>query len=99
MKVLFESAGIPVGPYVAFDSLSWQHDRDTVLSQIADLEYPLYVKPARGGSSFGISRVTEKAQLIPAVQEAQRFDPKVIVEQGFVGAREIECAVLGDLST
>jgi D-alanine-D-alanine ligase len=54
------------------------------------------VKPARGGSSIGISRVTEPSQLDAAIAEAQRFDPKIVFEQGFVGARELECAVLGN---
>ena len=55
------------------------------------------MKPARGGSSIGIVRVDDPAGLEAAIAEAQRFDPKVVVEQGFVGAREIELAVLEDL--
>ncbi|MDO4784677.1 MAG: D-alanine--D-alanine ligase family protein [Propionibacteriaceae bacterium] len=96
MKVIFESAGLPVWPYVAFDALDWRDERDRVLARIGALSYPLYVKPARGGSSLGISRVADPSGLAEAIAEAQRFDPKVIVEQGFTGAREIECAVLGD---
>lgn len=96
MKVMFESAGLPVWPYVAFDALRWRDERDQVLAEIGALSYPLYVKPSRGGSSLGISRVTGQDGLIEAIAHAQHFDPKVIVEQGFTGAREIECAVLGD---
>jgi D-alanine-D-alanine ligase len=55
----------------------------------------VYVKPARGGSSLGISRVESSADLAAAVEFAQRYDPKVIVEQGFLDARELECGVLG----
>ena len=63
----------------------------------AGLQYPLFVKPARGGSSLGISKVDDVATLERAIELAQRHDPKVIVEQGFVGARELECGVLADL--
>jgi D-alanine-D-alanine ligase len=61
------------------------------------MHYPVFVKPARGGSSLGISRVESSPDLAAAIELAQRYDPKVIVEQGFVGARELECGVLGGL--
>ncbi|MDO5676623.1 MAG: D-alanine--D-alanine ligase family protein [Propionibacteriaceae bacterium] len=96
MKVAFESAGLPVWPYVTASAHRLAHHRDDVLAEVAELEYPLFVKPARGGSSIGIVRVTEPAQLEAAIEEAQRFDPKLVIEQGFVGARELEVAVLGD---
>lgn len=96
MKVAFEAAGLPVWPYVAATAHRLKHHRDEVLAEIDRLTYPLFVKPARGGSSIGISRVAEPAELAAAIEEAQRYDPKVVVEQGFVGARELECAVLGD---
>lgn len=96
MKVAFEAAGLPVYPYVAASALRLQQDRDAVLAEINQLTYPLFVKPARGGSSIGISRVTDPSQLDAAIAEAQKYDPKIVVEQGFVGARELECAVLGN---
>lgn len=95
MKVAFEAAGLPVWPYVAFDAITWRDDRDDVLERIARLDYPLYVKPARGGSSLGIRRITSPDELADAIAFAQIFDPKVVVEQGFTGAREVEVAVLG----
>ncbi|CAL8977773.1 D-alanine--D-alanine ligase [Tessaracoccus sp. O5.2] len=96
MKVAFEAAGLPVWPYVAASAHRLRHHRTAVIAEINErLAYPLYVKPARGGSSLGIVRVTEPAQLDAAIDEAQRFDPKIVVEQGFVGARELEVAVLG----
>lgn len=94
MKIALESAGLPVMPYVAFDELTWRDQTEAIMARIAKLTYPLYVKPARGGSSLGISRVTEPASLLEAITFAQEFDPKVLVEQGADG-REIECAVLG----
>ena len=66
------------------------------LEAVAALHFPVFVKPARGGSSLGISKVDDPAGLEAAIDVAQRYDPKVIVEQGFVGARELECGVLAD---
>ncbi|MHA6524766.1 D-alanine--D-alanine ligase family protein [Tessaracoccus sp. G1721] len=97
MKVAFEAAGLPVWPYVVASGHRLRHDRDAVIREInAKLTYPVFVKPARGGSSLGIARVTGPEGLSAAIDEAQRFDPKIVVEQGFVGARELEVAVLGD---
>ena len=61
------------------------------------MTYPLFVKPARGGSSLGISKVDDPSTLERAIELAHQHDPKVIVEQGIVGARELECGVLADL--
>lgn len=94
MKVVLEAAGLPVGPYVVATARRWRDDRDAVLAEVEKLTYPLYVKPARAGSSIGISRVTSPEGLADAVAAAQIHDPKVIIEQGIEG-REIECAVLG----
>lgn len=99
MKLAFRAAGLPVGPFVAASARRLRYERDEVLAEVARLEYPIFVKPARGGSSIGISRVTASEQLEAAIAEAQRYDPKVVFEQGFVGARELEVAVLGDPGT
>lgn len=96
MKIAFEAAGLPVWPYVVASAHRLRHQRDAVLEEIAALEYPLFVKPARGGSSIGIVRITEPSQLDDAIAQAQQFDAKLVIEQGFVGARELEVAVLGD---
>lgn len=97
MKVAFEAAGLPVWPYVVATAHRLRHHRAEVYAEVAErLAYPLFVKPARGGSSIGISRVTEASQLDAAIVEAQKFDAKIVIEQGFTGARELECAVLGD---
>ncbi len=95
MKRALASAGLAVCPWVTITASDWAHERQRCLDDVAELAYPVYVKPARGGSSMGIVRVTEPDALVAAVEQAARFDPKVIVEEGFVGAREIELAVLG----
>ncbi|WP_245630464.1 D-alanine--D-alanine ligase family protein [Granulicoccus phenolivorans] len=98
MKQVIQDSGLPVGPWTAVLPRQWAEQPDACRARIADLGYPVYVKPARGGSSLGISRVTGPDELDAAIEHAQSYDPRVIVEQGFVGAREIECGVLQDLN-
>jgi hypothetical protein len=68
-------------------------ERKRVLDEIAELGWPVFVKPARGGSSVGITRVSGVADLEPAIEAARRHDPKVLVEAAVEGM-EVECAVL-----
>ena len=97
MKLVLSAAGLPVGPFVAITPAEWARDKVACLEAIAALTFPVFVKPARGGSSMGISKVDTPADLGAAIDLAQQHDPKIIVEQGFVGARELECGVLADL--
>lgn len=94
MKILLESAGIPVSRYVAVTASQWKRDPRAVRAAVAELVLPLYVKPARAGSSLGISRVESLEQLDQAVETAHKFDPKVLIEESIDG-REVECGVLG----
>ncbi|MGI8683170.1 MAG: D-alanine--D-alanine ligase family protein, partial [Mycobacteriales bacterium] len=93
MKVLLAARGLPVGPYAVITDRSWAVDRGRQLAAADALGYPLFVKPARGGSSLGISRVAGSGGLPAAVEEARRHDPKVLIETAVAG-REIECGVL-----
>ncbi len=94
MKLVLSASGLPVGPFVTITPRQWASDRVAALDAVAALDFPVYVKPARGGSSMGISKVDSADGLDAAIAEAQRFDPKVIIEKAFVGARELECGVL-----
>ncbi len=101
-KLLFKQvagrAGIPQVAYLAVLADDWKGDesrRAQLLESAAALGYPSFVKPARLGSSVGISRVTEYAQLASAIDEALQYDPRVIVEAGSPGD-EIEISVLGN---
>ena len=67
-----------------------------MLDEVAELGWPVFVKPARGGSSIGTSRVDSADELEAAIEEARRYDKKVLVEAAIAGA-EIECAVLEGL--
>jgi D-alanine-D-alanine ligase len=87
MKQLLTGAGLPVPAYVVV------REGRSVPAEVADLTWPVFVKPARGGSSIGISRVTDRSGLDAALAEAFRHDPKVLIESGVEG-REIECGVL-----
>ncbi|GAA3114527.1 D-alanine--D-alanine ligase family protein [Streptosporangium carneum] len=93
MKTVLAAAGLPVGPYVVVRDRDWRVDRDRVLKEVQELGWPVFVKPARAGSSQGISKVNDLDELERAVELAREHDPKVLVEAAIVG-REIECAVL-----
>lgn len=103
-KVLLVAAGIPVAPGITLDARSFDKasefktDADAIMAQVSEagLQYPLFVKPSRAGSSFGVTKVEHEgdaAELAAAVYEASRHDWRILVEQG-IDAREIECAVL-----
>ena len=94
MKRLFEAAGIAVSPYVVVPDADWRSDRERVLTEIGELGLPLFVKPARAGSSLGITRVDSFDDLVPAIELAREHDPRIVIEAGVTGAREIECGVL-----
>ncbi|QGF24819.1 D-alanine--D-alanine ligase family protein [Raineyella fluvialis] len=96
MKQVMALSALPIGPWVGIRPADWAADPEACLESISALRFPVYVKPARGGSSVGITRVEDPAGLRDAIAEAQRWDPRVIVEEGVVQAREIECGVLQD---
>jgi D-alanine-D-alanine ligase len=93
-KVVLRAAGLPVLPALTVTAREWYRDPDGVRHRVGDLGFPLFVKPSRAGSSMGISKVHDPSELDAAIEEAHRHDPKALVEQAAVGAREIECGVL-----
>lgn len=93
MKVVFEAAGLAVGPYLSVTDREWTVDPAKVRSRVEDLGFPVFVKPARAGSSMGISKVDSLDALDVAIGEAREHDLKLVIEAGIVG-REIEIAVL-----
>jgi D-alanine-D-alanine ligase len=93
MKIVFAGHGLAVGPYVVITDREWRRDPVASMDAVASLDFPVFVKPARAGSSMGITRVSEPDALRAAIEHAREYDPKVIVEAGIVG-REIECGVL-----
>jgi D-alanine-D-alanine ligase len=102
MNLIFKAKGLPVGPYVVVRERDWPVSRaaDTepveskrMLDDIAALGWPLFVKPARGGSSIGTSKANDMAQLHEAIATARQFDLKVLVEAAIDGV-EVEVSVL-----
>ena len=91
-KKLLAAEGLPVGPHAVLRPAGSQQPA-LQLEECERLGLPVFVKPARGGSSIGVSRVSSWDQLPAAVAEARRHDPKVIVEAA-VSGRELECGVL-----
>jgi len=92
-KVLLGAAGIATAPHVVVAPRAWKRDPGAIREACRSLTYPLFVKPARAGSSLGISKVDRPEDLPGAIEAARAVDPKVLVESGIVG-REIEVAVL-----
>ena len=101
MKSLFLAARLPIVKHVTVLRGAWKKDPKK-LQKLVDgkLKYPLFVKPANLGSSVGISKARERKELGPAIDEAAKYDRKIVIEQGVGGkkhkAREIECSVLGN---
>ena len=98
MKVLFAARGLPIGPYAVVRDRDWgpsaaSAERKRVYDEVSELGWPVFVKPARGGSSIGTSSVSGPDDLEAAIEEARRYDRKVLVEAAISGV-EVECAVL-----
>ncbi len=93
-KAVFSAAGLPQIPYVTVQPWQWMAQRDRVIARIKALGLPVFVKPARAGSSSGVMMVDSWDQLDVAVTKAQDFDPKVVVEAAARNKRELECAVM-----
>lgn len=101
MKRLFAQAGLPIVKHVTVLRSEWQNSPRKAAAKIeAALKYPVFVKPANLGSSVGISKAHDRKELGPALDEAAKYDRKLVIEQGVGGtkarARELEVAVLGN---
>ncbi|MGA7751678.1 MAG: D-alanine--D-alanine ligase family protein [Candidatus Sulfotelmatobacter sp.] len=100
MKSLFIAAGIPIVKHVTVLRSAWEKDPRKVEKLVGKLKFPVFVKPANLGSSVGISKAHNRKELGPAIEEAAKFDRKIVIEEGVGGnknkAREIECSVLGN---
>lgn len=100
-KLVLAAEGVPVAPGITVDARDFdeashfQKDQHEIAARVAQagLEYPLFVKPSRAGSSFGVSKVERSEDLAAAVYAAAPHDWRILIEQGIEG-REIECAVL-----
>jgi D-alanine-D-alanine ligase len=101
MKALFRAARLPIVKHVTLLRAEWERGARKIQKLVEKkLKYPVFVKPANLGSSVGITKAHNRAELPACIEEAARYDRKIIVEQGVGGrkhrAREIECSVLGN---
>lgn len=95
-KMIISQTNIPQLPYVGFTKKQWIDNNEQLLNHILKtLKFPIYIKPANMGSSVGISKACNEEELKNGIQEALKYDFRIVVEQGVV-AREIEVAVLGN---
>ena len=95
-KDIFRSHGLPIVVHRVFLRRRWQRDPQAVITECeAAMPYPMFVKPANLGSSVGIHKANNSAELQRGLADAARYDRKLIVEQG-LDAREIEVSVLGN---
>jgi D-alanine-D-alanine ligase len=106
MNLVFQAKGLPVGPYVAIREREWpggtaaeiraaadSAEAKRAVDEIAALGWPLFVKPARGGSSIGTTKARDLAELHEAIAAARQYDPKILVEAA-IGGVEVEVSVL-----
>ena len=101
MKSLFHAASLPIVKHVTVLRSQWEREPKKIQKLVeSKLKYPVFVKPANLGSSVGISKAHDRKELGPAMEEAAKFDRKIVIEEGVGGknrkAREIECSVLGN---
>ena len=106
-KIIFEKAGIDQAPYIYIKKINETYkivksnfeEEEFKLEKITSkLKYPMFVKPSKSGSSVGVKKATNNEELKVAIENASRYDDKILVEQAIIG-REVECAVLEDEET
>jgi D-alanine-D-alanine ligase len=94
MKGRFRLHGLPQVAHLALDAQRWEREADLIREELGRIPLPWFVKPARQGSSIGITRVDHVDELAAAMVEALKHDERVIVEEGLVSLRELEVGVL-----
>ncbi|MBA2465940.1 MAG: D-alanine--D-alanine ligase [Nocardioidaceae bacterium] len=99
MKIVLQAQRLPVLPYTVITPRLWEVDRPACEESVSSLGYPVFVKPCRGGSSIGITKVHDSSRLDAAVEEARLHDPKVLVESVAEGGQEVECGVIQGFGT
>ena len=96
MKMIFQTAGLPVCDYLVYRRSEWERAPESILDAIEQrLGYPNFVKPANLGSSVGINKAHDRTELEQAINVAAEYDRKIVIEKG-LNCRELECAVLGN---
>ena len=98
-KKVLRASGLPVVDYVAFYSMDYIKEEENILKQVEnELSFPVIVKPGNLGSSVGIKKASNKAELEEAIEFAMEFADRIIVEKAVTDLKEINCAIIGNLS-
>ena len=95
-KLLYQRFQIPTTDFMYLMQSEWQAHRSEVRDEAADIGFPLFVKPARAGSSIGISKATDKDSLEQSIDTALHYDRKVLVEEGITDVADLTVALLGN---
>ena len=96
MKMIFQRVGLPVGDFLVYRRSQWERAPEPIMDAIEQrLGYPCFVKPVNLGSSVGVSKAHDRAELQRAINEAAEYDRKIIIEHN-INCRELECSVLGN---
>ena len=96
MKMVFQAVGLPSVDYLVYRRNEWERSPTTIMDAIEQrLGYPCFVKPVNLGSSVGINKAHDRAELEHAINVAAEYDRKIIIDRG-INCRELECAVLGN---
>ncbi len=96
-KKLLKSLNIPTTNFLSFKKQDWEDNREKIIQNIlSNLNFPLFIKPARSGSSIGISKVKDEKKLIDALELGFYYDSKIIVEDSVENISDLTCSVLSD---
>lgn len=96
MKQIFEAEGLPYVPYTWFYDVEFNSNKETILKDIKKIGYPVIVKPARLGSSVGITVAKKEEDVVTAIDTAISYDSKIVVEKVIDNLVEVNCSVLGN---
>ncbi len=96
-KTLLEEADFKVGQFININENEWFENEKEILTKASSLGYPVFVKPARAGSSLGIQKIKSESNLKDAIEDAREVDEKIIIEKGLENTREIECGVISEI--
>lgn len=96
MKHILENSGLPLCPWLWIYGCDYEDNKAEIKAKVAELGYPVVLKPACLGSSVGIVIAHNEDELDAAVEEAGQYDEKIVIEQMVQNLREINCSVLGD---
>ena len=94
-RQILKAEEMPQTPFVWFTAQEWQADKQTILEKVAQLGYPVFVKPANGGSTVGIEKVTSATEFPTAAERVQQYDERILVEAEVKDCIEVNASIVG----